>query len=120
MGTGSTARSQDAPAQRAQDAPTACSLSAADAARQRDTFSDLCRRALLDVDRDDASVTFRFRDEDGVRRELDEFVGVERGCCGFLDFAVERGEGAAVLRIAAGEGTPAQVLHAMYGPPERA
>ena len=102
------------------DAPTACSLTAADAARQRDAFAALCDRALVDVQRGTSSVAFRFRDEAGVRREIEEYVRVERGCCGFLDFAVEQGDGLPVLRIAAGEGTPAAVLHAMYGPPARA
>ena len=108
MSTGSRARSQDT--------ATACSLNAADAARQRDVFADLCRRALVHVERDDTGVAFRFRNEEGVRRDLEGYVNVERDCCAFLDFAIEGGDGEAVLRIAAGEGTPAAVLHAMYGP----
>jgi hypothetical protein len=111
MSTGSTAHD---------DPPTACSLTAADATRQRGAFASLCERALVDVERGDTTVAFRFRDEEGVRREIDEYVDVERGCCGFLDFAVEDREGLPVMRIAAGEGTPAAVLHSMYGPPGRA
>lgn len=101
------------------DSPIACSLTAADAARQRDAFAALCDRALVDVERGTSSVAFRFRDEDGVRREIEEYVSVERGCCGFLDFKIEDGDRLPALRIAAGEGTPAAVLHAMYGPTGR-
>jgi hypothetical protein len=72
------------------------------------------------VDRAGASVAFRFSDDEDVRREIDEYVSVERDCCAFLDFSVEDAGGLPVLRIAAGEGTPAEVLHAMYGPPARA
>ncbi|HEX8054539.1 MAG TPA: hypothetical protein VF517_16245 [Thermoleophilaceae bacterium] len=111
MSTGPTAQN---------DAPAACSLDAAGAARQLDTFAALCERALVDFERGDTSVAFRFRDEEDVRRSIDEYVGVERGCCGFLDFTVEDREGLPVLRIVAGEGTPAAVLHSMYGPPGRA
>jgi hypothetical protein len=99
------------------DAPTACSLTAEDAARQGDAFAAICRRSLIEVDRDERVLTFRFGDDEGVRDELEAYVAVESKCCGFLDFVLAREDGANVLAITAAEGTPAAVLHSMYGSP---
>lgn len=102
--------------QPARSAP-ACSLSREAAARQLAQFRALCERALTGVERDATSVTFSFDGGADVRAALEDYVAVERECCAFLEFELGGSGARTLLRIAAGEGTPASVLHEMYGSP---
>jgi hypothetical protein len=81
------------------DTPIACTLDS-DQLRDRVAFIErLASDALIAQDEIAGGVRSRFRDAPGVEARLRELVAAESDCCGFLSFAVRRGDGELWLDI---------------------
>jgi hypothetical protein len=98
--------------------PIACDLSSLDAGqgRRRRQLQELLRKDVREVRELEDGYAFRHSPETSVLLELAEFIGLERQCCPFFDFAVEigRGSGPVWLRIT-GHKEAKRVLQAHLG-----
>ena len=98
--------------------PIACDLSSLDAGqgRRRRQLQELLRKHVREVRELADGYAFRHSPESSVLLELAEFIGLERLCCPFFDFAVEigRGSGPVWLRIT-GHKEAKRVLQAHLG-----
>jgi mercuric ion transport protein len=74
----------------------------------------LMDQALIARERLELSVRMRFRRAAGVEADLEELVALERQCCPFLAFAVEKRSGEMVLTISGPESASA-LLDAAFG-----
>jgi hypothetical protein len=63
----------------------------------------------------EVSVRMRFRRDAGVEADLEELVALERKCCPFLVFALQKRSGEMVLTISGPEGTSALLDEAFGG-----
>ncbi len=84
--------------------PIACTLDAAERPRRERDIRRLGRDALMSVDRNDRTVTLRFRPETGVRERVEAIAAAEGDCCAFLSFEVSAGPEAITLTIDAPAG----------------
>jgi hypothetical protein len=93
----------------------ACDLEAGGAAAQAERWVRLGQEAALGRAETADGLEIRFRDEAAVERELRELASVERGCCAWARWEVDRTNGELVLRVTS---TPegAAALHAMFRP----
>ena len=83
----------------------ACSLGQHDLAAQQDAWRALLTDALLGATRRPTGIELRLRGDADVYERAVRLVEVERGCCGFLGWALARGDSTIVLDIAGPEGT---------------
>ena len=81
--------------------PIACTLEAAEAAQRAREIRKLGDDGLLSVDRQDRSVTLRFRPDPGIRDRVEAIAVAEGRCCSFLAFDVTTDDEATMLTIAA-------------------
>ena len=79
----------------------ACSLSGADMAKRAWRWSRLRARAGRGRAVTETGLCLRFGDEPGVERELRRLAELERACCAFATWDVERRDGGLVLDIGA-------------------
>jgi hypothetical protein len=86
----------------------ACTLGASDLKEQARRWTELRRRAEQRQAETPAGKRVYFAAEDGVAEELGALVAVERECCAWASWTVERQGDDVVLEIASsGEGVPA-------------
>ncbi len=93
----------------------ACTLAPKRLAGQADRWRQLLQAAGLGRTETADGLELRFRDEPAAERELRDLVAVERACCAWARWEVQRADGALVLHASS---TPdgAAALHAMFGP----
>jgi hypothetical protein len=85
-----------------------CTLGASDLKEQARRWTELRRRAERRQAETPAGKRVYFAAEDGVAEELGALVAVERECCAWASWTVERQGDDVVLEIASsGEGVPA-------------
>jgi hypothetical protein len=77
----------------------ACSLGPAEFRQRLGTIRELTRRALRKRDRD--GLQLRLAYDAGAETEVRELIGMERQCCGFLDFQMDREDGRFLVTITA-------------------
>ena len=77
----------------------ACSLGPAEFRRRLGTIRELTRRALRKRDR--KGLQLRLAYDAGAETEVRELVGMERQCCGFLDFQMAWEDGGFLVTITA-------------------
>ena len=86
----------------------ACTLGASDFKEQAHRWTALRQRAERRQVETAAGKRIYFAAEDGVAEELSALVAVERDCCAWASWTVEREADDVVLEIASsGEGVPA-------------
>jgi hypothetical protein len=86
----------------------ACSLTGEELPERRARWGELIERALTDRTEIAAGVRLCFRAEQGVEDELQALAELERGCCGFADFAVSASDELVTLDVtSSGDGVPA-------------
>lgn len=79
--------------------PIACSLEPRSADARILRWQALADRALLASQRDGGAARQRYRDDAGVDTELEDLIALERQCCPFLDFNLDRADGELVLDV---------------------
>lgn len=99
--------------------PIACTLTPDGMAARLALIDALAAEGLLDRTRTDAGLRVRLRDTPGIERRTRALVAAESRCCPFLDFALEREDGALVLEIR-GPAEAAPVLEQFFALPDRA
>jgi hypothetical protein len=77
----------------------ACSLGPEGFRRRLGTIRELTRRALRKRERD--GLQLRLAYDAGAETEVRELIGMERQCCGFLDFQMDREDGCFLVTITA-------------------
>jgi hypothetical protein len=77
----------------------ACSLGPADFRERLATIRELTRRALRNRVRD--GLQLRLAYDASAETEVRELVGMERQCCGFLDFQMDQNSGRFLVTITA-------------------
>lgn len=85
----------------AQDAPIACTLSAAQLPGRMASARKLGEQALVDLEVADRRAFLRFH---GHRQEVDALVAAESSCCAFLEFDVREDGDLVELEIVTPEG----------------
>jgi hypothetical protein len=100
------------------DAPqapaVACSLSQADLTRRAARWRELAERALEQVSATSLGQRLTFRAGQGVADELEELAALERGCCAFATWSVDRAGGQLILDISATGPEGAEAVHALF------
>jgi hypothetical protein len=94
------------------DIVVACTLAEHDRAVQAERWHKLLAHARLERVEVPDGLHLRFRDDPGVEGELVSLVAVERTCCRWARWEVERQDGALVLRVTS-EGPGVSALHGM-------
>ena len=84
--------------------PIACTLDADELPKREEAIRRLGRDALLSLDRQERSVTLRFRPDPGTLARVEAIAAAEGRCCSFLAFEVTTGSQATLLTIVAPEG----------------
>lgn len=84
-----------------QDAPIACTLTAAEVPDRMASARKLGEQALIDLEVADRRALLRF---EGHREAVDALVTAESGCCSFLDFDVRENGRQVELEIRTPEG----------------
>jgi hypothetical protein len=84
--------------------PIACTLDPDQMPQRGEEIRALGRDGLVAVEREERSVTLRFRPDPSIRARVEAIAAAESRCCAFLDFTVTQAEDATVLTIAAPEG----------------
>lgn len=80
--------------------PIACTLSPDGMTTRLALIDALAADGLLDRTTTDTGLRVRLRDTPEVEQRTRELVAAESKCCAFLDFKLDRGDGALVLDIA--------------------
>jgi hypothetical protein len=80
--------------------PIACTLGLDDGAARMQRWRALSAQGHPSARRDGDRLVVRYRDDQGVREELDALAAAERQCCSFADWGVAQEGGHVVLRIA--------------------
>jgi MerR family copper efflux transcriptional regulator len=80
--------------------PIACTLGLDDGAGRMQRWRALSAQGHPSARRDADRLIVRYRNEQGVREELDALAAAERQCCSFADWKVAQEGGHVVLRIA--------------------
>ena len=105
--------------QTARTVPVACTLTSADLAAQARRWEQLMDLALAERAETADGVRLSFRAEPGAEEELRSLVAVERECCAWASWKVDKSDGAIVLDVrSTAEGIPA--LHGMFWPDQAA
>jgi hypothetical protein len=86
------------------DLPIACTLDFAEMPGRGAEIRALGRDGLQAVERNERSVTLRFRPGASIRERVEAIVAAESSCCAFLDFKIARAEDATAVTIVAPEG----------------
>jgi hypothetical protein len=86
------------------DLPIACTLDSAEMPRRGAEIRAIGRDGLQAVERNERSVTLRFRPGPSIRERVEAIVAAESSCCAFLDFKIARVEDATAVTIVAPEG----------------
>jgi CelD/BcsL family acetyltransferase involved in cellulose biosynthesis len=81
------------------DLPVACTLGASDRHERVAAWHALGGDALTATAAAPDSFEARFDDTDEIRARIEHLLALERQCCAFLSFELERRDGAAILRI---------------------
>jgi hypothetical protein len=81
--------------------PIACTLDAAGQAEQARRWATLIDTAAIGRTATADGIELRFHPHQGVADELDQLVAVERGCCPWADWQIERTDAALILRATA-------------------
>jgi hypothetical protein len=89
--------------------PIACTLEPADMPARAAEIRALGRDGLEAVERDELSVTLRFRPGRAIHERVERVVAAESRCCAFFDFTLAEREEATVLTIAAEKGAESAV-----------
>lgn len=91
----------------------ACTLIAGDLALQRHRWQDLASRAFVERIETGQGLRLGFRAESGVAAELDRLLAVERECCAWADWHLDRAGDPLVVDVrSTGDGVAA--LHSMF------
>jgi hypothetical protein len=92
---------------------TACTLSTAGLAAQRERWMRLIAASGAGREQTPAGLLLRFRPDAGVAAELERLAAVERGCCAWATWTVAASADAITLTVAStGDGVAA--LHGMF------
>ncbi len=91
----------------------ACTLSAADLRDRRGAWTRLCERALTAHRATAAGVELAFRPDPGVERTLRELARLERECCSFAQWSVDRSEDELVLEVTASDASGIAAVRAL-------
>lgn len=89
-----------------EERPIACdlgTLSAEERARRELRVREL-RSRVAGVRKVDGGYEFEFDDSEAIAERLDDLVELERRCCGFIDFEIQRGENGLLLRVSGPDG----------------
>jgi len=81
--------------------PIACSLEGVELRRRLEVIATLGADALLGREDTGGRHLLRFRNDAGVRQQLEEIVAAEAECCSFLKLALSEGGEELALSIAA-------------------
>lgn len=81
------------------DLPVECTLGASDRRGRVAAWHALCEGALTASAAGPDSFEARFSDTDENRARVEQLVELERECCAFLSFELERRDGSAILCI---------------------
>jgi hypothetical protein len=92
----------------------ACSLSQADLAGRAARWRDLAEVALVRVSRTSLGQRLAFTGGQEVADELEELAALERGCCSFATWSVNRTGDQLILDISAAGPEGAQAVHALF------
>ena len=96
------------------DTRIACSLEQTDLAGRRTAWRELARNALLETRQLDSGVRLVFAASAETERALRDLAALERECCGFAAWSVQRsGDELALEVTSSGEGIAA--VRAMMG-----
>ena len=95
--------------------PIACTLTPDGMTARLALIDALAADGLLDRTPTDAGLRVRLRDTPDVERRTRELVAAESRCCAFLDFQLEREDGALVLEIA-GPADARPVIEMFFAP----
>ncbi len=102
------------PEERLTELPIACSLPPGEQVPRVDRWRALAARYLLDEEATAEGVRLRYRLEPEAVSELEDLARLERDCCGWADWRVERTDDAVVLEVTA-EGDGAAAVRSMFG-----
>jgi hypothetical protein len=90
-----------------------CTLTADDLALQRNRWHDVASRAFAARIETEQGLRLEFRARSGVATELEDLLAVERRCCAWADWRLERAGDRLVVDVrSTADGVPA--LHSMF------
>ena len=92
----------------------ACSLSQADLAGRAARWRDLAEVALVRVSRTSPGQRLAFRSGQEVADELEELAALERGCCSFATWSVDRTGDQLILDVSAADPEGIEAVHALF------
>jgi hypothetical protein len=84
-----------------EELPIVCTLDAENLSARLDLIASIGAAHLISRETEGDSHLLRFRQDEGVRRLLEEVVEAEARCCSFLDLRIREDGEALVLVIAA-------------------
>jgi hypothetical protein len=77
----------------------ACSLNATDQSKRLEAAADLRDRALVGSEEIPGGLRMRFSARPGIRKELEQLIAAESGCCSFLRFELRSRERDLILEV---------------------
>jgi hypothetical protein len=99
---------------RTSELPIACTLGLDDGAARMERWHALSAVGPPSARREKGRLVVRYRDEHGVRQELDALAAAERRCCSFAEWSVTQDGEHVVLTIDSGPDGVAAVA-ALFG-----
>jgi hypothetical protein len=91
----------------------ACILTTDDLAQQRDRWHALASKAFVAREETHDGLRLAFRNDPGVAEQLERLLEVERECCAWADWQLERADTEVIVDVCSrGDGVAA--LHAMF------
>jgi hypothetical protein len=91
----------------------ACTLGVSDLSEQRSRWFELAGRTRVERSELPTGLRLVFGEAPGVGEALEQLVDVERECCAFADWELNRGEGESTLDITA-QGDAIDVVQGMF------
>ncbi|MCL1593705.1 MAG: hypothetical protein M3132_05060 [Actinomycetia bacterium] len=95
-----------------QNKPAACTISLRDANEQSVVWETLIERATS-TERIEQGVVLTF--DRGLTAQVEDLVDIERRCCSFLDFAIDRSSDGIRLVVSAADAAGLKVIHDALG-----
>jgi hypothetical protein len=72
--------------------PLACKLTTAEMRERKATVIASLQKQILEKKELNKGYTFKFKEGEGIHKELEEFMKSEKECCSFFDFKVSETE----------------------------
>jgi len=94
--------------------PVACTLTNAQTRARRALVRDTVLPKIINYGRVENGLTLSFANAPNIRADVQEFVRLEQGCCGFLSFDLSAAENAPLTLIITGADDAQSTIDTMF------